>query len=104
MSDHKRRLICASASAARAAGVIASVASARNASAKAASTVSEMFRMLVFLIASPQILAVSWLGVVCLNSGHMEEGLPLLGICLMCCSYFVKGAAETFEYIRSRIK
>lgn len=63
-----------------------------------------MFRMLVFLIAFPHWLAMAWLGLVCLSSGEISQGLPFWAVCLMCASYFFKGALETVEYIRSRIK
>lgn len=63
-----------------------------------------MFRMLVFLIAAPHLFAMAWLGLIYLSSGYVSEGLPFMAVCLMCCSYFVKGATETIEYIRGRIK
>lgn len=77
---------------------------ARDADAKAASAASSMFRMLVFLIAVPNLMLVSWLGLVCLSSGNLTEGLPFAAMCLMCSDYFVRGAAETIEYVRGRIK
>lgn len=63
-----------------------------------------MFRMLVFLIALPYLMLLSWLGFVYLASGHITEGLPFAAITIMCGSYFLKGACETVDYIRSRIK
>lgn len=63
-----------------------------------------MFRMLVFLVALPHWIAMAWLGLACLSAGQVAEGLPFWAICLMCASYLVKGATETVEWIRSRIK
>lgn len=63
-----------------------------------------MFRMLVFLIALPQIGLISWLGTVYLSKGCLAEGLPFAALALMCVSYLVKGVAETVEWIRGRIK
>lgn len=63
-----------------------------------------MFRMLVFLLASPYIALISWMGAVYISAGKLEEGLPLAALTLMCVSYFAKGAAETVEWIRSRLK
>lgn len=63
-----------------------------------------MFKMLVFLLASPYVALTSWMGAAYLSAGHLEEGLPLLALSLMCVSYFVKGAAETVEWIRGRLK
>lgn len=63
-----------------------------------------MFRMLVFLIAVPHLMLISWLALVHLSSGAVADGLPFAAISLMCASYFVKGAAETVEWIRSRLK
>lgn len=62
-----------------------------------------MFRMLVFLIALPHLMLISWLALVYLSSGQVADGLPFAAISLMCASYFVKGAAETIEYVKSRI-
>lgn len=84
--------------------MIAKDVTARTASAKVADAVSEMFRMLVFLIAIPNLMLISWLALVCLSSGQLTEGLPFAAICLMCASYFVKGATETISYIRSLLK
>lgn len=63
-----------------------------------------MFRMLVFLIALPQIGLISWLGAVYLSKGLLAEALPLLALTLMCVSYLVKGAADTAEWVRGRLK
>jgi hypothetical protein len=63
-----------------------------------------MFKMLVFLIAVPHLTLISWLALVYLSSGRVAEGLPFAAISLMCASYFVKGAAETIELGRSRLK
>ena len=63
-----------------------------------------MFRMLVFLIAFQPIMLVSWLALVCLSSGDLKEGLPMCAISLMCFSYFIKGAVETGNYVRSFLK
>jgi hypothetical protein len=63
-----------------------------------------MFRMLVFLIAAPHLMLISWLALVYLSSGAVADGLPFAAISLMCASYFVRGAAETVEWIRSRIR
>jgi hypothetical protein len=76
---------------------------ARTASATVANARNDMFRMLVFLIAVPHLMLISWLGLFCLSSGRLSEGLPFAAIALMCASYFVKGAAETIGWIRSRI-
>lgn len=62
-----------------------------------------MFRMLVFLIATPLLLLISKLALIYVSSGYLAEGLPFAAICVMCASYFFKGAAETVGYIRSRI-
>jgi hypothetical protein len=63
-----------------------------------------MFRMLVFLIAVPHLMLISWLALAHLSSGGVADGLPFAAISLMCASYFVKGAAETIEWVRSRIR
>ena len=99
-----RRPTCASASAFRARGAGATVVAARTASATAASAANNIFRMLVFLNAIPHLMLISWLALVHLSSGGVAEGLPFAAISLMCASYFIKGAAETVEWIRSRLK
>ena len=60
--------------------------------------------MLVFLIALPQIGLVSWLGAVYLSKGFLTESLPFLALTLMCISYLFKGAQETVEWIRGKLK
>lgn len=63
-----------------------------------------MFRMLVFLIALPQIGLISWLGAVYLSKGCLAEGLPFAALALMCVSYLVKGAADTIAHVKGMLK
>lgn len=63
-----------------------------------------MFRMLVFLVSAPLVLLMSKFALVYISSGYLAEGLPFAAVCLMCGSYFVKGAAETIDYVQSKIK
>lgn len=63
-----------------------------------------MFRMLVFLLATPLLLLMSKFALIYVSSGYLAEGLPFAAVCLMCGSYFVKGAAETINYVQSKIK
>lgn len=88
----------------RARGAGATVVAVRIASATVASARNDMFRMLVFLIASPHLILISWLGLVYLSSGHVAEGLPFAAISLMCVSYFINGATETIGWVKDRIK
>lgn len=63
-----------------------------------------MFKMLVFLVASPLLLLVSKFALLYMSSGYLAEGLPFAAVSLMCLSYFAKGATETIDYVRTRIK
>lgn len=63
-----------------------------------------MFKMLVFLIAAPTILQISWLGLVFVSSGDLAGGLPFASIALMSASYLVSGATETSRYLRGLLK
>lgn len=63
-----------------------------------------MFKILVFLIALEPFLLTSWLGLVCLSSGKISDSIPFLAISLMSLSYLAKGAVETFELVKSRLK
>lgn len=63
-----------------------------------------MFKMLVFLLALEPLLLTAWIGVSYLASGYVSQSLPFIAISLMCIVYFVRGAVETVNYIRSRIK
>lgn len=66
---------------------------ARIASARAAPARLEMFKMLVFLIASPYVGLVSWMGAVYLSQGYLSEALPLVALTLMSVSYLTKGGS-----------
>lgn len=63
-----------------------------------------MFKVLVFLIAIEPVILTSWLGLVCLSSGRISEGLPFVAISLMCFSYLAKGVMETVSFVQSRLK
>jgi len=63
-----------------------------------------MFRMLVFLIAAPLLWHMVLLGFVYVSAGNLPEALPFFAAVLMGCSYFVKGAAETFSYLKAFLK
>lgn len=63
-----------------------------------------MFKMLVFLVALEPILLVFYITLNALNSGKVHEGLPYAAICLMCVSYFAKGAVDTFKYVKQFLK
>jgi hypothetical protein len=76
----------------------------RAAPVRAAPARGEMFRMLVFLVAAPKIWLTFQLSLVYMSSGHVEQGLPFAAITLMAVSYFLKGAVEAAEYVRSKIK
>jgi hypothetical protein len=60
--------------------------------------------MLVFLVALEPVLLVFYIALVTLNSGKIHESLPYIAIFLMCVSYFVKGAIETFKYAKQFLK
>jgi len=84
----------------RAASVFARAASAMDAPARRA----EMFKILVFLIALPKILAIMWLCFACLHAGQLAAGLPFAALTLMSFSYVVRGWLEVVEEIRTRLK
>jgi len=60
--------------------------------------------MLVFLIAAPNLLLISWLAIVLVSSGDIAQGLPFASLLLMSVSYFVAGAREAFVYLRGFLK
>lgn len=44
------------------------------------------------------------MGAVYLSQGYLSEALPLVALTLMSVSYLTKGALETADYIKSRVK
>ena len=77
---------------------------AKVAPARAAPARGDMFRMLVFLIAAPKIWLTFQLSLAYMSSGYIEQSLPFVAITLMTVSYFLKGAVEAAEYVRSKIR
>lgn len=63
-----------------------------------------MFKMLVFLVAAPQVAIMSWLALLLLSSGDFGSGLPLASLVLMSVSYLVSGAGEVFKGVKERIR
>jgi hypothetical protein len=63
-----------------------------------------MFKMLVFLIAAPQVVVMCWFALLLLSAGDFGSGLPLASLALMSFSYLGQGFKETLEHIKAGLK
>ena len=56
------------------------------------------------MIAAPKIWLTFQLSLAYMSSGYIEQSLPFVAITLMTVIYFLKGAVEAAEYVRSKIR
>lgn len=85
-------------------GASAKDVAAKIANARAASAASEVFRILLFLIAFPYLTAIARIGAVCLSSGDLSDALPFLAICVMCISYLFRGLSQVIARLQAAVK